>query len=226
MSALALIGALAPAQEPPSAIPDSEQLAYSITWPSGLPVGRATLRARTLDPGWRLEMTLRASLPSIEVDDAFLSRTDRSLCSEVFEKHVRHGDRRAHESLRFGPDQVERFNLEAPVGEHPGRSPAGTCERDALTFLYHLRQELARGRVPSPTGVFFGAGYRVRLRFVRTRRLALGGEGRLADEFRATVEGPASRHEVSVFMGRDEARTPLLFRVGFDEGTFSMQIDE
>ncbi len=224
--ALAAATALAPGEEPASPIPDSEQLMYTIAWPSGLPVGRASLRARTLDPGWRFEMTLRATLPSIEIDDVFVTRTDSDLCSEVFEKHVRHGERRAHESLRFGPGLVERFNLEAPAQEAPGRTASGDCARDALAFLYYLRQDLAAGRIPSAGSIFFGAAYRIRLRFVRPRRLTMGEDSRLADEFRAVVEGPASRHEFSVFMGQDEARKPLLFRMEFDEGTFSMQLDE
>ncbi len=222
----ATVAALALAQQGASPIPDSEQLNYSIAWPSGLPVGRASLRARALDPGWRFEMTLSATLPSIEIDDVFISRTDAALCSEVFEKHVRHGDRRAHESLRFGPGQVERFNLEAAEGELPGRIPAGDCARDALAFLHHLRQDLAAGRIPPAGRIFFGAGYRIRLRFVRQRWLDVGGDRRLADEFRAIAEGPASRHEFSVFVGQDEARTPLLFRIDFEDRTFSMQLDE
>ncbi len=226
LSASATIVLLALAQAPPLQRPDSEQLNYTIAWPSGLPVGHASLRARALDPGWRHEMTLQATLPSMEIDDMFASRTDSKLCSEVFEKHVRHGDRWAHESLRFGPGLVERFNLESTDREPPGRNATGDCARDALTFLYYLRQDLAAGRLPSPGTIFFGAAYRIQVWFTRTRRLLIGAEQRAADEFRAVVDGPASRHEFSFFVGQDENRTPLLFRVELGGDIFSMQLDE
>lgn len=215
-----------PAQEQATPLPPDERLHYSITWPSGLSVGKAELRARDLDPGWRLEMTLRASLPQIEIDDAFVARTDATLCSEEFEKHVRHGERRAHESLRFQDRELERTNLEAPYGEAPGRSVTDECARDALAYLYFLRRDLARGRIPPPGTVYFGAGYRVRLEFVRSRWLTVDAERLYVDEIRVVVRGPASRHTFSVFFGRDPARTPLLVRASFEEGPFSMKLVE
>ena len=215
-----------PAQEQASPIPLDERLEYTITWPSGLPVGRAELRARDLDPGWRFEMTLRASLPQIEVDDAFVSRTDAEMCSQTFEKHVRHGAKRAHESLRFGPRELERTNLEAPTSEHPGRIAVGDCARDALAYLFFLRRDLAAGRIPAPGNIYFGAGYRIRLEFVRTRWLPVAEERRLADEIRVAVRGPASEHAFAVYFARDPARTPLLVRADFEEGPFSMLLSE
>ncbi len=226
LTAAATIGILAFAQELSPPIVDGERLNYTIAWPSGLPVGHASLQARTRNPGWHLELTLRATLPSIEVDDVFESSTDQELCSEVFVKRVRHGDKRAHESLRFGPGRVDRFNLEAADPEIPGRTAAGDCARDALAFLYYLRKDLAAGRLPSPGTIFYGAAYHIRVRFVRQRWLMIGGERRSADEFRAVVAGPASQHEFSVYVGQDEARTPLLFRIELGEETFSMQLDE
>lgn len=227
---LAILIALAPghgpAQEQVSPINLDERLEYTITWPSGLPVGRAEFRARDLDPGWRFEMTLRASLPQIEIDDAFVSRTDAEMCSETFEKHVRHGAKRAHESLRFGPRELERTNLEAPASELPGRVPVAGCARDALAYLYFLRRDLAAGRIPAPGNIYFGAGYRIRLEFVRTRWLTVSDERRLADEIRVVVRGPASEHAFSAYFARDPARTLLLVRADFEEGPFSMRLSE
>ncbi len=227
-AALLLAAALAHvvSQGSAAAVPDDERLAYSVAWSSGLPVGSAELNARNVDPGWRFEMTLRANLPNFEVEDAFLSTADAGMCSEQFQKHVRHGRKRTHEALRFGPETVERRNLEADRGEPPGVSRSGPCERDALAFLYFLREELAAGRIPPPAQVHFGAGYRIELGFVRARWLRLGGDSRLTDEIRARVRGPASDHSFSVFFARDEARTPLLFQVEFEEGVFLMQLAE
>lgn len=223
---IALTPGHGPAQGGSFPISPAERLEYSITWPSGLPVGRAEFRARDLDPGWRFEMTLRASLPQIEIDDAFISRTDADVCSQTFEKHVRHGGKRSHESLRFGPREMERSNLEADTREPPGRTPVNRCARDALAYVYFLRRDLAAGRIPPPGDVYFGAGYRLRLEFVRARWLTVGGERRIADEIRAVVRGPASAQTFSVYFGRDAARTPLLFRADFEEGPFSMMLAE
>ena len=222
----ALLLAAAAADNAAHAPPRDERLRYAISWPSGLPVGQAEFRAREVDPGWRFEMTLRASLPNFEIDDAFVSRADPRMCSQRFEKHVRHGKRRAHESLRFGDGAVERANLDAGGREPPGVTPAGPCARDALAFLYFLREDLAAGRITPPGEIFFGAGYRVELEFARTRRLRVGEEARLADEIRAVVRGAASEHAFSIFFARDEARTPLLFRVDLEDGPFAMTLLE
>ncbi len=203
-----------------------EQLTYSIAWPSGLSVGSADFKARYVDPGWRFEMTLRASLPDIEIDDAYVSRTDAATCSFEFEKHARHGAKRTHEFLRFGPNAVERINLENEGRSGPGIVPVSGCARDALAFLYYLRKDLAAGRVPPPADIFFGAGYGLELEYAQTRRLIWDGERRLVDEIRAVVRGPASKHEFSVYFGRDEARTPLLFRVEFEGTPFTMLLKE
>lgn len=213
-------------QEAGLPIPEDERLSYAIAWPSGLAVGSAAFRARYVDPGWRFEMTLIASLPEIEIDDAYVSRTDAATCSLEFEKHVRHGAKRVHESLRFGPDALERTNLEGDRLAGPGIVPVSGCARDALAFLYYLRKDLAAGRVPPPADIFFGAGYSLKLEYVQTRRLILEGERRLADEIRTVVRGPASEHAFSVFFGRDEARTPLLFRMEFEGTPFTMQLTE
>ena len=214
-----------PAQEFAIPIPDEERLVYSIAWPSGLSVGRAEFRARNLDPGWRFELTMSASLPSIEIDDAFRSRTDSATCSIEFEKHARHGERRAHESLRFRSGSLERINLEADAAPGSGIVPTEECARDALAFLYFLRADLAAGRVPPASRVYFGAGYRLELELEETRRLVWDGERRLVDEIRAVIRGPASEHELSAFFDRDEARTPLIYRMEFDGTPFTMQLN-
>lgn len=225
-SLLSLVPGHGRAQEQDSPNSLDERLEYTITWPSGLSVGKAEFRARDLDPGWRFEMTLRASLPQIEIDDAFVSRTDADMCSETFEKHLRHGAKRGHESLRFGPRELERTNLEAPTNEPPGIVPVGNCARDALAYLYFVRQDLAAGRIPAPGNIYFGAGYRIRLEFVRTRWLVVAGERRLVDEIRVVVRGPASEHAFSAYFARDPTRTLLLVRADFEEGPFSMRLSE
>ncbi len=223
---LALVPAGAQGQETQLPFPSHEELTYSIAWPSGLPVGTAELRARQSDPGWRFEMMIRASVPKIEIDDAFVSRTDAVLCSLEFEKHVRHGTKRVHEALRFGEGTLHRRNTGAENHAAAGTVPIAACARDALAAVYSLRQDLAAGRIPPPGEIYFGAGYQLQLEYKQTRWLAWNSERRQADEIRVEVRGPDSHHVFSAFFGRDTARTPLLFVVEFEDGPFTMKLLE
>lgn len=224
MAAFALAPPLV-SQEAGLPIAENEQLTYTIAWPSGLPVGRADFTARYVDPGWRFELSLNASLPDMDIDDAYVSRTDAETCSLEFEKHARHGAKRTHEFLRFGTNAVERINLEAGGRERPGIVPTRSCARDALAYLYYLRKDLAAGRVPPPSDIFFGAGYHLKLEYAQTRPLVWEAERRLVDEIRAVVRGPASQHAFSVYFGRDEARTPLLIRVELEGTPFTLRLE-
>lgn len=213
-------------QETRFPFPAHEELAYSIAWPSGLAVGTAELRARHTDPGWRFEMKIRASVPKIELDHAFVSRTDGLLCSLEFEKHIRHGPKRAHEILRFGEGTLYRTNLEASERAAPGTVPIADCARDALATMYSLRRDLAAGRIPPPEEIYFGAAYRLQLEYKQTRWLAWNAERRLADEIGIDVRGPDSHHVFSAFFGRDAERTPLLFVVELEDGPFTIKLVE
>ena len=203
-----------------------EDLAYAITWPSGLSVGSARFRARPKGDGWRFEMTVEASVHEFAVDDAFVSETDANLCSSKFEKHVRHGAKRAHEALRFADGTVERTNLDPVRPGPPGTAPVGACARDALAALYYLRQDLAAGRLPAPGTVHFGAAYDLRLEYEQTRWLPWDEGRRQADLIRLSVRGPASRLEFVAYFGRDAARTPLLFQARIEDESFVMRLIE
>lgn len=224
--ALALLLGPCPVERQFAQAPIAEHLFYSITWPSGLAFGRAELRSRFTDPGWRFESSLRASLPGTEIDGTFVSRTDDSTCSSEFEKHLLRGTRRTHEHLRFSPGSVTRTNLESSDGQPPGVMPTGTCARDALSLLYHLRHDLAMGRIPSSAEAFFGARYQLRLEHSQTRRLVLDGERHVVDEVRMSLQGPAASHTVVVSFGRDAARTPLLFELEWEDTIYRMQIQQ
>lgn len=203
-----------------------ENLAYTITWPSGLSVGTARFSARPKGDGWRFEMTMDASVHEFEIDDAFISETDAYLCSDRFEKHIRHGAKRAHEALRFADGLVQRTNLDPERPGPPGTAPVGACARDALAAVYYLRQDLAAGRLPAPGTIHFGAAYDVRLEYERTRWLPWDGDRRQADLIRVKVRGPASRLEFLAYFGRDAARTPLLFQARIEDESFVMRLVE
>ena len=203
-----------------------EQLRYSVDWPSGLSAGTAEFEARFLDPGWRFEATLRASHPKSEIDDRFISETDGQLCSRRFEKHIRHGRKRASELLRFGLQQLERTNLERLGEEQPGSKAVRSCAQDALAFLYFVRAELAAGRIPPTATVHFGAGYNLQLEHAQERWLLWEGERRLVDEIHVSVRGPQAQHALSVYFDRSEHRVPVLFGLTLDATNFTMRLVE
>ncbi len=215
---------LGTAETPPFS--SGERLRYEVTWPSGLALGEAEFRAQAGSNGWDFELMLKASLPAVEIDDSYRSSTDTQLCSREFSKNTRHGSRTANETLLFdqAARQVERTTL-TPAGPG-GRSvlEAPPCAKDALAFLYFLRQSLAMGRIPPPDDLYFGAGYVVSLTFAETLRLSTAGGNREADKILVDVAGPDSQHSFEIYFAKDARRTPLLVRVPFDIGTFSLKL--
>ncbi len=213
-------------QEASTPFPAGERLAYSIAWPSGLSVGEAIFRTRADPSSWEFELLLEASLPIIAINDFYRSSTDNSLCSVEFEKRSMHGQKQVHELLQFKAAQLERHNV-TPEGFNSTSTVAiGDCNRDALGFLYYLRENLAKGRIPDIQQIFFGATYQLQLAYKDTRWLMSRGSWQQADEIEFVVTGPASKHQFTIHFGRDEARTPLLFQMEFEPGPFSMKLIE
>ncbi len=206
--------------------PSGERLRYEVAWPSGLALGEAEFRAQAGSDGWDFELMLKASLPTIEIDDSYRSLTNAELCSREFKKNTRHGKKTANETLLFDQEanRVERTTM-TPAGPG-GKSSleAPPCAKDALAFLYFLRQSLAMGRIPPPDDLYFGAGYLVSLTFAETLQLPMARGRQEADKILVDVMGPDSRHSFEIYFARDAARTPLLVRVPFDIGTFSLKL--
>ena len=203
-----------------------ERLRYEVAWPSGLALGEAEFHAQEAADGWDFELTLKAGLPTIEIDDSYHSSTDAGLCSREFSKHTRRGKKTANERLRFdrGAKRVERTTItpDGPGGTSFIETPP--CAKDALAFLYFLRQSLAMGRIPPPDDLYFGAGYLVTLTFAETLRLSTARGSRQADKILVDVTGPDSRNSFEIYFAKDAARTPLLVRAPFDVGTFSLKL--
>ncbi len=158
---------LTPAAPDPQALlpfADQETLRYNIAWPSGLSVGQAQMSAVFAEPAagaaprWTFEFTLDAAIPGFQVSDVYRSAATTQLCSLEFHKTLAHGKRKAREKTTFDPEAgvATRVTL---GGGGKSRIPIEACAKDGLTFLYHLRSELARGRIPHPQAVLFGAPY-------------------------------------------------------------------
>ncbi|MCP5116947.1 MAG: DUF3108 domain-containing protein, partial [bacterium] len=131
-----------------------ETLHYAVNWPSGLSLGEASMSAthakggEGTPPRWTFEFQLEAAVPGVTIADEFLATATDELCSLEFEKNLKHGEREARERITFHQSSgtATRETLE---GGGSSEVPIGDCAKDAVTFLYHLRDELSRGRIPS-----------------------------------------------------------------------------
>ena len=212
---------LAPAGGSPPVLPADETLRYTVNWPSGLSLGEGTLTARKAGGEWDFSLELEAAIPGFQVVDRFLSRASAGFCSIHFEKNSVHGKRKAREKTVFDGQLATRTTLE---GGGKSEFPVPACARDALAFLYFLRQEITQGRVPPPQTVYFGAPYQVRLDYKGAQPVESGSAVEKGDRLVASVKGPSSNFSFEILLGRDPARTPLLIKVPLELGTFSMEL--
>lgn len=204
----------------------SESLRYSINWSTGLSLGEASLTTDNIDAQSaaqrKMEFRLEASIPGFAVIDEFKSLTNGGYCSAQFDKSLQHGKRTTKETLSF--DQTSK-KLERKT-DKGGKSEMviADCAKDALSWVYFLRQELRNGRLPAPGPAYFGAAYQLDIKHAGATNIAVGGAQEQADRFQVNIKGPASQHSIEVFIGKDAARTPLLFKVPLPLGSFNMEI--
>ena len=145
----------------------NETLRYSVNWPSGLSLGEATLsasssesRQRAARSSMHFQFDLDASVPGFAVSDRFRSAASGSFCSAEFQKTTSHGSKKVDDKETFDPNTG---TVTRGSGDGSSEILANTCGKDALAFLYFLRQELSQGRVPPHQTVFFGAPYEIKL---------------------------------------------------------------
>ncbi len=201
---------------------NGEVLVYEITWPSGLSLGEARFTASSGAAGWNFQAQIQASLPTMEIRDEYRSSTDASLCSTSFEKDARHGKRIVKEEVSY--DQQKHLAHRKTLEGGHSEVQITPCVRDGLAFLYALRHELGQGRVPPPDDINFGAQYQVSLTYAESVEVAVGDEHVKADRMLVDLTGPASHHSFEILVGKDSARTPVLMRVPFDLGTFTLKL--
>ena len=214
--------------QPPFA--SEETLRYTINWPSGLDLGEARLAATQSTEGageaarWSFELDLEAAIPGFQVADHIRATADSSLCSLELEKQTLHGERTGHEKTVFnqGAKRAKRSTLTEGGGESEFDTPV--CAQDGLTFLYHLRGELSRGRIPAPQTIFLGSPYDVSFERAGSQTVLMGEETVEADQMIVTVEGPASESTFILLVARDEARTPIRITAPLEPGNFTMEL--
>jgi hypothetical protein len=213
--------------ETPAAAPfrSGETLRYDIVWPSGLRLGDATFTANSNQAGWSFSADFSANLPVLAIEDKYQSKADFSLCSTSFKKIVSHGQKKQNEEVTFQQDENRalRRNLADGTTQDLIVPP---CARDALTYLYSLRHDLAQGRVPPPDDLNFGSQYQLSVSYVETRQIESGGKLQQADRLLVDVYGAKGTVNIELFLAQDAARTPLLIHVPFELGTFSLKLAE
>lgn len=204
----------------------NETLHYSVNWPSGLSLGEATLSASSSREAngpdrMHFEFDLDASVPGFAVSDRFRSAASGTFCSAEFQKTTSHGPRKVDEKETFDPNTG---TVTRGSGSGKSEITANACGKDALAFLYFVREELAEGRMPPRQTVFFGAPYEIRLDAAGTESVKIGNTTVQADHVKASVSGPSSNINFDLYFLHDQARTLGLVRVPLPLGTFSMEL--
>lgn len=207
-----------------ASIPGSqgERLRYSINWPSGLSLGELDISASAAAAKLSIDGTLDASVPGFDIRDRYHSTATADFCSTEFEKDFHHGTK--------ANDEVTTFDLAANTltrqikGGSTGTLSTQPCAKDALAYLYFVRNELANGRLPPQQLVYFGAAYNVRLDFSGAQKVNVEGTMTDADKITASIHGPASDITIEIFFAHDAARTPVLIRVPASVGMLSAEL--
>src|SRR3984885_7836750 len=221
LSALVLFAA--PVAE--STLPN-ETLRYSVNWPSGVSLGEATLTASSSREAkgperMHFQFDLDAGVPGFAVSDRFRSAASGSFCSAEFQKTTSHGSKKVDDKETFDSDSG---TVTRGSGSGEAQISANPCGKDALAFLYFVRQELSQGRMPPRQTVFFGAPYEIKLDSAGTESVKIGNTSVAVDHVKASVTGASSNINFDLFFLQDRARTLALVRVPLALGTFSLEL--
>jgi len=201
-----------------------ERLRYDVVWPSGLTLGEATFTANAETGGWAFGAEIRASLPNFEIRENHQARADAGLCSKELQKDARRGNKTVQETVIF--DQNRGTAERSTEGGGASRLEIPPCARDGLTYFYFLRQDLARGRIPPPDDLNFGSQYAVTVTYAESREVEASGKLHASDRILVDLMGAGSSHSFEIFFSKDETRKPLLIKVPFEMGTFSLRLVE
>lgn len=205
---------------------DGETLHYTVNWPSGLSLGEGEFKAGKLKGSgaerWEFRFQVDANVPGFAVKDRYRSVAAGDFCSVEFSKQTAHGKRQTDETTTIDPASGAATRVTKGGGS--GAMQAAVCVKDSLTFLYFLRSELIKGRVPPAQAVLSGAAYQVRTEFRGAQRTTVADEPVQADRVVVSLKGPASQHTFDIFFARDAARTPLVVLLPLPSGAVRMEL--
>jgi len=212
-----------PAPETASKEPGkSETLHYNVNWPSGLSLGEGQLSASRQDDQWSFAISMEAAVPGFALTEAAKATATSDYCSVELEKKAKRGKRNVDETTMF-----DQKNLTAERKTNKGGKSElkiHSCAKDALTYVFFLRRELAAGRLPPAQSVYYGAAYQVRVNYTGVQSVRIGGEVIEADRLVAIIKGPASEITADMYFARDAVRTPLRVEVPLPVGKFSLEL--
>jgi hypothetical protein len=199
-----------------------EDLNFTVNWPSGINLGEAHLHAKRSTANWNFGFTLDAGIPGYQVSDNYNADSLPEFCSVSFDRTTTHGSRKVDEKETI--DASRGIATRAPKSGGRSDLPVPSCVKDALTFLFYTREELGQGRVPAAQQVLYGGLYQMTLAYTGAPVISVGGKDVQSDEVVCTVKGPSSQLTFEMYFARDPARSPLLVKVPFALGTFSMEL--
>jgi len=199
----------------------NESLRYSVNWPTGVSLGEAQLSASSSPEHMHFQFNVDAGAPAFTVSDRFNADASGSFCSIDFDKSTSHGSKKTGDKDTF---DSKTGAVTRGSGVSQVEMDGSPCAKDALTFLYFVRQELSQGRVPQQETVYFGAPYQVRLSSAGSESIKIGGASVDADRITAAISGPSSNVSVELLFLKDRARTLAIVRVPLALGTFSMEL--
>lgn len=212
-----------PAQTPAKPKPSkTESLKYTLSWPSGLDLGEAILSSAPTDTLLNFGFQMDLAVAGFSISEAVDSRANPEYCSSLLYKRGTRGTRKVDERTEF--DQARMTAVRKTEGG--GRTELSTqaCAKDALTFVFFLRRELAAGRLPAQQKVYYGGAYNVSVKFAGTEQMKVGEESKEVEKITATVKGPASDITADLFFVKDAMRTPALIRVPLKVGEFKLEL--
>ncbi|HTA45498.1 MAG TPA: DUF3108 domain-containing protein [Bryobacteraceae bacterium] len=199
-----------------------EDLNYSVNWPGGLSAGEAHLHAKRAGPNWNFSFMVDAGIPGFDVRDIYRGDSTPDFCSISFDRSTTHGSRKVTDKETI--DKGRRMAVRSTTSGGQSEVPVPNCVKDALTFLFYAREELGQGRVPNPEQILFGGLYQMNLSYAGAVMVTVGGKQEQSDEIACAVRGPSATVTFDMYFARDAARTPLLVKVPFAMGTFSMEL--
>lgn len=200
----------------------SETLRFSVNWPSGLSLGEGQITSTFNGEQWSFKMNVDAAIPAFSVAESAQSNATSDLCTTELSREATRGKRIVKETTKFDASSLTATRQTAKGG---GKSEVriNACAKDALTFIQHIRRELAAGRLPSAQPVYFGAAYATRVQYAGAVRVSHEGEYVDADKLQAAVKGPASEFTVDLLFLRDAGRTPLQAQFPVAIGKFTVE---
>jgi hypothetical protein len=223
----ALTAELRTAATEPKKVVQNETLRYSVNWPSGLSLGEGELTSthtKSADgENWDFNLRLEAAVPGFPLEETVKSKATGAYCTTDLEKNSVRGKKTSKETTTFDASKMTATRTTLNGG---GKSDVTipACAKDALSYIFFLRHELAQGRLPLQQKVFYGAGYDTRVQFMGAQSIRVGDAQVDTDRIVGTIKGPASEFTVEIFFARDAIRTPMVVRVPLAMGKFSMEI--